>query len=228
MKKIVLISIVLAAALFVFSSCERENSSDVNQDRIFVIYEMVYHQSTDITYARASFFFGGVTGTKLELSDPNKIICNDKILSLKSALAYYEKEFEGFIDTANYKFTDADGNSFVNEVYIKEIGLSENPDTIIKGNSFTLNFNGEPLAQRESVYVCIDGLLENDKISVYQNTSGATSIIIPANQTSKLSVGTNTVYLRRKTEITPQETSSAGASCSGIYQTKEINIEVVE
>ncbi len=228
MKKIVLISIVFAAALFVFSSCERENSSDVNQDRIYVNYEMVYNQSADITYARASFFFGGITGTKLELSDPSKIICNNQLLRFKSALAYYEKEFEGFIDSARYIFTDTDMNSFLNEIYINEIGLPEHPDTIIKGNSFTLDFIGEPLAQEESILIYIDGILEDDFINVYQNTSGATSIIIPANQTNRLSVGTNTIYLRRKTEITPQETSSAGASCSGIYQTKKTDIEVRE
>ncbi|MDD2634142.1 MAG: hypothetical protein PHW82_01430 [Bacteroidales bacterium] len=228
MKKIILISIVFIAALIGFSSCERENSSDVNQDRIYVVYEMIYHQSQEITYARASFFFGSVTGTKLELSDPSKVLCNDQQLGFKSALAYYEKEFVGYVDTAGFKFTDADGNEFINNVYIKAIGISESPDTIVKGSSFSLEFTGEPLAQGEGVYALIDGLLENDNISVYQNTSGASSIIIPANQTSKLSVGTNTIFLMRRNETPAQEKSEAGATCTGIYQTQEINIEVVE
>ena len=228
MKKIVLIIIVFVAVQFIFSSCERENSSDVNQDRIYVMYEMVYDESTDITYARTSFFFGSIVGTKLELADPSKIYCNDELLSFQSALAYYEKQYTGYIDTGNFKFTDTEGNVFTNLVNITKIELTQNIDTIIRGELFKLDFSGEPLASGEGLYAYIDGPTENDNIELYQNTSGATSITISANQTSRLSAGTNKLCLRRKIEIIPQEANSAGASCAGVYQTKEINIEVAE
>ncbi|MDD4150161.1 MAG: hypothetical protein PHE33_09035 [Bacteroidales bacterium] len=228
MKKLALLNIVFVTILCVFSSCKREGSSDVNQDRIHVVYEMAYNKATDITYAMTTFFFGSIIGTRLELSNPSKVTCNDELLSFESVLANYVKQYTGFIDTGSFKFTDTDGKTFVNMVYIKEVGFPENIDTIIKGSSFKLDFIGEPLAQGESVYAHIAGLSENVSISVYQNTFGATSIIIPANETSKLSVGTFNLYLRRRTETTPQEKSSAGASCTGTYTTNEVKIEVID
>ncbi|MBN2776585.1 MAG: hypothetical protein JXR36_03025 [Bacteroidales bacterium] len=228
MKKLTLILFLFISALYIFSACERESSSDVNQDRIYAVYEMVYEESADITYARASFFFGSITGTKLQLADPSNVSCNQDLLGFKEALAYYEKQYTGMVDTGTFVFTDTEGNSFENMAYIKGIGLPETLDTIVKGSSFELFFTGEALANGEGVYAYINGQMEQDEINVYQNTSGATSIVIPATQTSKLSVGTNTVYLRRRNETTAQQTTSAGAICAGIYQTAAVNIEVKE
>ena len=88
MKKALLIIIFTIASVYFFSSCERESSSDVNQDRIYALYEVVYNQTQDISYARASFFFGSITGTKLELADPSYVKFNDTPLGFKEALAY--------------------------------------------------------------------------------------------------------------------------------------------
>ncbi len=228
MKKVIIIGVLLSMAVYFFSSCERESSADVNQDRIYVSYEMVYHESTDITYARASFFFGSITGTKLELADPSNVTCNGELLGFKSALAYYEKQYTGLITDGEFIFTDTDANSFTNSATITEIGLPETLDTITKGSSYELFFTGDGLETGEGVYAYINGTGEQDGINVYQNTSGATSIVIPATQTSNLTVGTNSVYLRKRHETDAQETSSAGAICAGIYQTAEVNIEVKE
>lgn len=224
----IFICVILVSAVYVFSSCERESSADVNQDRIYVSYEMVYHESTDITYARASFFFGSITGTKLELADPSQVTCNGDLLGFQNALAYYEKQYTGIVNEGEYVFSNTEGASYTNIATITEIGLPETLDTIVKGNSYELFFTGDALSAGEGVYAYINGTGENDGINVYQNTTNVTSIIIPATQTDKLTVGTNTVYLRKRHETDAQETTEAGAICAGIYQTAEVNIEVKE
>lgn len=228
MKKILIISLITAALVYILSACERESSADVNQDRIYVSYEIVYHETTDITYARASFFFGSITGTKLELADPSQVTFNGELLGFKDALAYYEKQYTGLVETGEYVFTDTEGNSFTNTATMTTIGLPATLDTITKGSSYELFFTGDALVSGEGVYAYINGTGEGDGISVYQNTTGATSIVIPANQTDNLTVGTNTVYLRKRHETTAEETTSAGAVCAGIYQTVEVDIEVKE
>jgi hypothetical protein len=228
MKKAIIISLIASFAVCFFSSCERESSEDVNQDRIYVSYEMVYLESTDITYARASFYFGSITGTKLELTDPSQVTCNDDLLGFKSALAYYEKQYTGMLDTGQFVFSNTEGTTYTNMAYITEIGLPETFDTIVKGSSYELSFTGEGLVSGEGVYAYIDGTGETDGINVYQNTSGATSIVIPATQTDNLTVGTNTVYLRKRHETEPQEITEVGAVCAGVFQTAEVNIEVIE
>ncbi|PLX09244.1 MAG: hypothetical protein C0596_01430 [Marinilabiliales bacterium] len=228
MKKAIIISLVTAALVYLLSGCERESSADVTQDRIYVSYEIVYHETTDITYARASFFFGSITGTKLELADPSQVTFNGDPLGFKDALAYYEKQYTGLVETGEFIFTDLDDNSFTNTATISEIGLPETLDTITKGSSYELFFTGDALVSGEGVYAYINGTGEGDGISVYQNTTGATSIVIPATQTDNLTVGTNTVYLRKRHETAAQEASSAGAICAGIYQTVTVDIEVIE
>jgi hypothetical protein len=113
MKKLFLILSLAAATIYFFSSCERESSSDVNQDRIYVLYEIIYDQPTDLSYAKASFFFGSITGTKLELADPSNVKCNDINLGFKNALAYYEAQYTGNIETGNFVWTDTDGNVLI-------------------------------------------------------------------------------------------------------------------
>jgi hypothetical protein len=44
----------------------------------------------------------------------------------------------------------------------------------------------------------------------------------------RLYIGTNTIFMRRRLDQDPQQATSAGAMCSGIYETVTVNIEVKE
>ena len=68
MKNLLVILSLLTISLF---SCNREESNTVEQDRIFTEYELFYNANEDKTYARATFKFSNVFGTKLELSQPS-------------------------------------------------------------------------------------------------------------------------------------------------------------
>ncbi|MDD3740928.1 MAG: hypothetical protein PHH30_06770 [Bacteroidales bacterium] len=228
MKKSILIIIVAFASLYFFNSCESESSADVNQDRIYALYEIVYNETADLSYARATFFFGGVTGTRLELASPSVVTANSEAMGYKSVLAYYEKELAGYVQNCEFLWTDLDENSFVNTASITEIDLPETLDTIIKGQSYELTWVGTSLASGETVWAYLDGNAENDEVLATQNTQNAVSILLSAVQTDKLSIGTNTIRLTRKNTIDGQEVTSAGGSCSGTFETRVVNIEVKE
>lgn len=228
MKRLSIIVIIATFAVYFFSACESESSSDVNQDRIYVLYEMEYNETTDKTVARASFFFGSITGTKLELADPSKISCNSLDLGFESVFAFYRAEFAGYVDSGDFTWDDTDGNTFINNATINTIDFPETLDTIVKGEAYELTWVGAAMTSAESIFAHIDGDMEEDALNIYQNTASATSVIISANQTDDLTVGTNTIYLRRRNETTAAQATSAGASCAGIYQTLTVNIEVKE
>ncbi|HOZ29972.1 MAG TPA: hypothetical protein PLL66_03560 [Bacteroidales bacterium] len=228
MKNLVIILLVVLTSLFVFSSCESESSADVNQDRIYTLYEIIYNEADDLSYARATFFFGGITGTRLELASPSVVTANTESLGYKSTLAYYEHEFAGYVQTCEFVWKDTEENSFTNTVSIKEIGFPETLDTIVKGVAYELTWVGEVLDTGESVWAYVDGTAENDEVLATQNTQNAVSIFLTATQTEKLSVGTNTIKLTRKNTIDGQEITSAGGSCTGTYETETIEIEVKE
>ncbi|HNQ66801.1 MAG TPA: hypothetical protein PKN32_00360 [Bacteroidales bacterium] len=226
MKKLSLFIIVAFAMLCFFISCERESSADVNQDRIYVLYELVYDKTDDITYARSTFFFGSVTGTRLQLADPSAVSFNETQLGFQEALAYYETQMTGYVNTGEFSWTDLDGNTFVNTPIVHEIDFPATLDTIVKGQAYELTWVGDSLTTNEQVYAFINGTAENDEINVYQTTQYATKLFITAAQTQKLTVGTNTIFMRRRIDINPQEATSAGAMCSGIYETLTVEIEV--
>lgn len=228
MKKLSLFVISVIVAFCFFSSCESESSADVNQDRIYALYEILYNETADLSYARATFFFGGVTGTRLELASPSAVTANAESMGYKSTLAYYEKEFAGYVQTCEFLFNDLDDNTFVNTVSIIEIDFPETMDTIVKGESYELIWVGDSLATGESVWAYIDGPAEIDDVLASQNTQNANSIFFTAEQTEKLSVGPNSIRLTRKNTIDGQEVSSAGGSCTGTFETRTINIEVKE
>jgi hypothetical protein len=226
MKKVFIILFISALTIILFNSCERENSNDVNQDRIYVLYELIYTQSTDVTSARASFFFGSITGTKLELVAPSKVDFNGSLMGFKSVLAYYETQISGLRSTGDFSWTTTEDTVFINSATIKQVGLPATVDTIFKGQAYELAWIGDALSTGESVYAFVDGSAENDAINVIQSTPSATKIIITAAQTNNLSVGTNTIFLRRNNITAAQNVNSAGASCSGVYETNTINVEV--
>ena len=89
---------LLLAFVLILSACAREESVNVNQDSIFVEYRLVYDGNQDKTFARATFRFGGATGTLLELSDPATITFDGEVLTWNPLLAYYEKEYAGVVN----------------------------------------------------------------------------------------------------------------------------------
>ena len=212
----------------VFTACERENSEDVNQDRIYVYYELVYNATQDITYARATFFFGGITGTRLELTEPSQISADGQELTWKPLLAYYETSFAGLKDTLSFEWTDTDENVFINGVSIHEIGFTETIEQIIKGLANELYWSGNALASNETASLYINGPMEEDAAPIIQTNTGTNYVLIPANISSELSLGTNNAYLRRNYKPDIQEATSAGGEIHGIYQTAVREVELVE
>jgi len=69
---------------FVF--CTPEDSSTVNQSRIWTSYSMVCDAAENLTEAAAQFGFGSSIGTALELSDPAALYANGQDLFSISSL----------------------------------------------------------------------------------------------------------------------------------------------
>jgi hypothetical protein len=180
------IPFLILALLFV--SCEREDSADVNQDRIYTIYSLVYEADQDITYARAWFRFGSAVGTLLELSEPSNVSFNDQRLSFQNAFAYYEKSLPGKTMSGSFFWEDYDGLQFNNAVSMKEIDFPSDLTEISQDQSFELFWEGMPLKNDEYVAVAINGNFEGDASIIWERGNGSQSIAIPKSQLEKLPV----------------------------------------
>jgi hypothetical protein len=222
-----ILSIVLFAAFAI--SCEREDSDKVDQDTIFAEYELFYNANEDITYARAVFHFSNIFGTRLELSDPSNVTFNGDQLLWKSGLAYYEKEYTGFVNSGTFVWKDTDGNTFTNQVSINEIDYpAVGFDTLPKSASYELFWDGDSLAALEIVTVTINGQVEGDVQVFTQASPNATSIVLGLTKLSQLGSGPGTVWMDRSYKPIPTEKTSAGAVMTGRYRPLNKSIQIID
>ncbi len=220
MKKFVLISILLtiAAILISLSGCERENSDDVNQDRIYAYYELFYNSDQDITYARASFRFGSITGTLLQLAGHAYVKFNDDYLTFKPLLAYYEISYPGLVAEGEFTYMDLDSNFFVNTAVLHPVDLPETLDTLVRGHVYALPFTGDSIRANEVVNAFIHSSLGTDLQTYSQSNLLAVQVLFAADRTLTLTPGLNTVYVRRNYSNPVQQATEAGAEIHAIWQ----------
>lgn len=204
-----------------FTSCIKESASSVDQDKIYTEYELFYDANTDKTYARATFRFSNITGTKLELDGTGSIQFNGDKLTFNQVLAYYEKEYAGKINNGTFRYNDLDNNTFENSVEIHPIDIPASVDSIPRNTSFNLPWVGTPLVVGE---VVIAGLNNNNAINpqlFYQDDVNSTSIILAQNQLNTLFAGPATLGLERRYLPTLVQKTSAGGVITGRYKAKD-------
>ncbi|MBC7777946.1 MAG: hypothetical protein H7246_21105 [Phycisphaerae bacterium] len=202
-----------------FSSCIKEESSDVNQNKIFAEYELSYDQNTDKTYASAVFKFSNGLGTKLHLSGPSNVTFGADVLPYDPVFAYYRKEYAGKVDSGTFVFTDSLGHTYSNPVSLAAIIMNPSLDTIHKSGSFTYAWTGAAVAANEAVGLTI----ANAANAVYfqyflQNSVGATDIVLPQTQLNNLPTVNANATIERVFETTAPEVTSAGGKIRGKYK----------
>ncbi|MBI5916271.1 MAG: hypothetical protein HY842_12920 [Bacteroidetes bacterium] len=210
--------LTIATLAFSFTSCIRETSDSVDQDKIFTNYELFYDANADKTYARATFTFSNLLGTKLELSNPSKVTFNGDMLSFQNALAYYEKEYAGFVESGTFVWEDTEGNTFTNEISIHEIAFPAGVDTILRSAAYELTWVGDSLSQSETVILTVNGENELDGQIFSTNNLGSQSIILDKDKLGKVGQGPGMMWLDRNYLPALTQATSAGGIINGRYR----------
>jgi len=216
--------LLMFAISITFSSCKKESSDNVNQDKIWAEYQLIYDNNTKITYARAIFKFSSITGTILELKDPAKVMFNNDLLSYNPTLGYYEKQYTTFVTSGTFKYTDLDNHTFLNTLTIIDtVGFPAGLDTIIKSTPFELTWTGAPLKANETITVWLNSNVEGDARLFSTNMINSTSIIFPVNQMSQLGVGPyGMLAMERLYNPAITQATSAGGLITIKYKPKTI------
>lgn len=197
------------------TSCVREDSSSVDQDKIWTSYELFYNANEDKTYARATFRFSNATGTNLELVDAAGVEVDGQSMTWKPLLAYYETTFTGFKNTVEFIYNDLDGEVFNNTVEILHDIAFPSVDSIDKSSAYDLEWIGEGLESQESVVVTINGINEGDARVFTQASIGSQSITLDKDKIGQLPEGEADLWLERYYTTAPsQVTSASGLSVS--------------
>lgn len=212
------------------SSCAKEDSVDVNQDKIYTDYEVFYNKNTDKTWVIAKFRFGGATGTILELTDGAKVTFDGTPLPYISWTGGHFKEYAGRLTTGTFVYTDVDGSVFTNSIpSVDTLAFDPAFDTIDKAVANTLTWQGSALATDEHVGVFVgSNWVWGEDALFLQTANGATDLVMGVTQLADLAVGPATAYMDRVNAVNVAEGTSEGGRIRAKYRATNQAIEVVE
>lgn len=224
-----LFPIAAAVAALTLTSCESELASAVDQDRIHTVYELFYNANEDITLARATFYFGSETGTRLELDGDAGVSFEGEDLEWQQTLAYYEAEFSGFRESGSFRFVNTEGAAFTNGVTVTPTDFPAEPADVRRDASYELAWDGPALGEDQTVSVTLltEEVAGNDRL-FWANDAGMEKILLPRDDLEKLTVGDATLVLDRFEDGDLAEATSAGGKVIGHYRARNAEVEVLE
>ncbi len=228
MKK--LLYLLMGAGLFL-TACDKEDSNDVNQDKIYCDYEMFYNQNEDKTHVVARFRFGGPTGTLLELTDSTgaSVKFNGDVLPYDVWYGGHHKEYAGQVSGGSFVYTNTNGTIYTNSVPAGEVlAFPVGWDTIDKSAAQTLAWTGTALAANQQVGVFVGSWTWGQDAAFFTDADGATNIIMGVTQMASLALGTSTVYMDRSTVKNLTEGTSEGGKIKYTYRCLNQQVQVVD
>ncbi|MFT3713949.1 MAG: hypothetical protein QM817_40325 [Archangium sp.] len=204
------------------NACQAEDSSNVNQSRIYTGYWLAFDANANTTSARAQFRLSHSLGTTLELKDPAKVTFGGKAMAYNPLLQWHEVQQTGALDGGSFVYVDTEGTSFSNEAKVTLVTElpAMLPEKLKRSEGFTLSWVGAPLTKGEDMELVVRGADSADFIRVDQFDTGATSITVPANQLARVG-GTNAVLtLKRHTFVDDPFAPDAGGQIHLEYDAK--------
>lgn len=228
MKKTLLRLLSLTLLVSTLISCEKEDSSDVNQDKIYTVYELFYNENSDKTVAIVRLHFGSPTGTLLEATDPAAVTFNGEDLPYNVFYSGHAKEYAGKIETGTFVYTNVDGQSFTNvPPTMDTLAFPTDFDTIIKSQANTLTWVGSPLLSTERANLYIGTWTWGQDAAFFAYTQGATNIVMGTNQLAGLAEGNSTCYLDRVNEVAVTQGTSEGGVIRTRYRPLNKQVQIL-
>ncbi|NOQ75787.1 MAG: hypothetical protein GQ574_27525 [Crocinitomix sp.] len=228
MKKLIFAFLALG---LIFTSCEKEDSSDVNQNKVYSDYELFYNQNEDKTHVVARFRFGGPTGTLLELADTSdaSVTFEEDPLPYNIWYGGHHKEFAGQLAGGTFVYTNTNGVSYTNEIPTGEaIAFQADFDTITKGIAEDLTWDGTALSANQHVGVFVGSWTWGEDASFWTGDLGATEIVMGVLQKNDLALGSSTVYMDRSTALDVAQGTPEGGRIRYKYRCTNAAVAVVE
>ena len=220
---------VFAFAMLILASCNREDSADVNQDRIYTLYELFYNENDDVTHAIARFRFGSRTGTLLELTGSAEVTFNGEPMPYSVLWSGHHLAFAGKVNGGTYEYTNVEGGVFTNTVSAYgDIAFPDDFTELDKTQAYTLEWQGSALSANEHVGIFVGTWGWGDDALFTQSADNATNIIMGVNGLSNLAVGSATVYMDRWTERNATDTPNAGGKVIGKHRALNATVTVFE
>ena len=228
MKKSIYLSLIVLIGTLIFSACQKEDSSDVNQDKIYTVYELFYNANSDKTVAVSRLRFGSPTGTLLELSGSSGVTFNGDVLPYSVIYSGHAKEYAGKISTGTFIYTDTENQTYTNSTpSMDTLSFPVDFDTIVKTQANTMTWIGSPLGANERASFFV-GSWTWGQDALFLALNGSTNIVMGVNQMTNLALGTSTCYIDRVNEISVTQGTSEGGVIRTRYRPINASVQVIQ
>lgn len=228
MKKIFLCSFSILAASLLFFSCKKEDSSDVNQQKIYAEYELFYDANAGKTYASAVFKFSNALGTNLQLTSPSEVKFGSDVIPYDPVFAYYRKEYAGMVNSGTFTFKDQGGTTYTNSVTLPAAITAPTIDTINRAlGAYTFTWAGDSITPNTWVNLTINNTANALNYQYFlQNTANAKNIVLGLSQLNQLPIGAAFTQLERVYQTNAPSVTSAGGLVRSKYKPLNKNLYV--
>lgn len=218
--------LVIAISISIYS-CQKEQSSAVDQTRIWTNYRVEFDEAENLTKTISQFRFGNAFGTILQLTAPASVTVNGQTTAYGTLLGVYERAFVGLVSPNQFQYTDLDGNSFSNSVTVPpSVHLPVDVTTIPKGAAYLLYWEGLPLAFNETMSVYIRETNGTDARLAFAASQGDVYITIPSNALQNLNAGPANLRLERSTVTSQLSHPGGGGRLNAAYKSPIYAVEI--
>ncbi len=226
MKK--MFTLGMLSVLVVMTSCRREESQNISQDRIYSEYEVIFDAGKNQTVANATFRADHSTGTKIELSFPARIKFRNENMSWKNVTGNYQLTVNGNGFSNYFTYTDLDENNFENQSFdVSYIDLPNGLNSISKNGNFFLPWNGDPLRSGETVRVVIKSKEGGGERSWSVTSVNSTHIVLDQYKLSQINEGLAEIWIERTKSDGLIMVPDAGGRMSCTWRSNELTIQIL-
>lgn len=223
MKRTFTLKFAIIAVLF-FTACKREESINIDQNRIHSDYTYEYDAGKNQSTVSATFRLDNSGGKKMELSYPARVDFNGDGLSWKSISGNYQLTIPGMLSHGEFNYFDVESTAYANG--IGALVAAEVPfglNSISRSGNFFLPWNGEPLKAGETLRVKITaGTTRTFTLSAV----GANHIILDRNSLDDLTAGNGTIYIERESYQGLEQSNLSGGRMTTTYKSRKVFVTI--
>ncbi len=226
MKRRSTFAIALFSVLFL-TACKKEASVNIDQNRIYSEYEVVYDNESNQTTTTAIFRVDQSSGKKIELTYPSRVGFNNEALAYRKMVGQYDNVRSGNHLNGAFKYFDNDQKEYSNSGgEVSPIDIPFGLNSISRSGNFFLPWNGAALQSGETVEVTISGGSQSGSKTFNATAVGSSYIVLDQFQLNNLVAGTATIQITRQKTAGLQSSNLSGGRITSIYKGRKVNINI--
>lgn len=211
-------------AVLFFTACKREESINIDQNRIYSNYSYEYNADNNRSTMTAVYRMDNSGGRKIELTYPARVDFNGEGLSWRGGIGSYQLTTNGLASAGVFNYNDLDENTYSNSVAsLTPTELPFGITSISRSGNFFLPWDGPALAAGETVRIRITA---GTTRTFTTSMSGATHIILNQNQLAGLTPGNGTIQLERESYGNLTSSNLSGGRLTSTYKSRRVFINI--